>query len=280
MKITTPAESYWNQRSFLHDRRERFHALQAAVNSPTDLSAYQWGQIAAFAREFAPDLVLELGRGYGNSTCVFLEVAQALPRPARVLSLCNTDFWARQVLPRVRQVVDREWLAPLQALETDILTFDYERAFSGFQRVLVFWDAHGFAVAECMLGGILPLIADRAHLVLMHDLSDARYAAPSSAEYGEKGLWKGGGLGRRLRIGDIDSAEEQAVAITDFASRNRLPLHSTDHSLHTELEADPARITELRERLGDLFSLQAHWFWFSLNEIPGPHTFPRYARRK
>jgi hypothetical protein len=277
MTISTPAESYWKQRFFL-ERRERFHALQAAVNSASDLSAFQWGQLAAFGLEFAPDLILELGRGYGNSTCVFLEVAHALAPHSRVLSLCNTDFWSRQVRPRLRPLAGDEWLGTLQALETDILTFDYERALSGFERVLVFWDAHGFAVAECILGGILPLIASRPHLVLMHDLSDVRYLAPSSAQYGESGLWKGGGQGRRLRIGDIDSAEEQAVAIADFAGRNGLPLHSADHSLHTELEASPERISELRERIGDLFSLQAHWFWFSLNEIPGPYTFPRYSR--
>jgi hypothetical protein len=31
----------------------------------------------------------------------------------------------------------------------------------------------------------------------------------------------------------------------------------------------------MRELLGEeLFSLQGHWFWFTLNERPGPYTFP------
>lgn len=170
----------------------------------------------------------------------------------------------------------RAWLAPLQAPETDILEFDYERALAGFDRVLAFGDAHGFAIAESVLGGILPLIASRPHVVVMHDLSDARYSSP---DYGGQPLWTGGGRGARLRIGDIDSAEEQAVAITDFAGRNRLPLHSADHSLHTELEPDSARVAEMRGRIGELFWLEAHWFWFSRNEVTWSCTFPRYPRR-
>jgi hypothetical protein len=32
----------------------------------------------------------------------------------------------------------------------------------------------------------------------------------------------------------------------------------------------------MRRALGDeLFSLQGHWFWFTMNEQPGPYTFPK-----
>jgi hypothetical protein len=35
----------------------------------------------------------------------------------------------------------------------------------------------------------------------------------------------------------------------------------------------------MRSLLGDeLFSLQGHWFHFSLNEHPGPYTFPKPSR--
>ena len=49
------------------------------------------------------------------------------------------------------------------------LDVDYEQLFSTAGRVLLLWDAHGFEIAETVLGRILPVIASRPHLVLMHD---------------------------------------------------------------------------------------------------------------
>jgi hypothetical protein len=126
-----------------------------------------------------------------------------------------------------------------------------------------------------MLGRILPLLYSREHLVIMHDLSDARYASPEAANsYGRQGMYKGGNAGSpKLRLGNIHSGVEQAIAITDFAARNGLELHSADHDLHTGL-ADRAQ--EMRALLGELFALQAHWFYFSLNGLPGPPRFPPF----
>jgi hypothetical protein len=80
-----------------------------------------------------------------------------------------------------------------------------------------------------------------------------------------------------LRIGYINSAVEEAIAIVDFTSRNELPLHSADHDLYTQIASDESKSSELREMLGNqLFSLNAHWFWFSLNEGSEPYTFPKF----
>ena len=279
MRSPTPAEGYWNQRFALREARERLVALEEAVGQLSDLSPVQWAQLLAFALEFRPTMILELGRGLGNSTCVFAEAAHRLPPGScRVLSLCNTDYWERQTLPKVREIVPPEWHSPVQALLADILTFDYEAAFRGDERLFVFWDAHGFDVAECVLGRILPLIEKRPHVVAMHDLSDARYVDPSSDQYGERGLWRGEastGSGARVRIGNINSEVAQAVAITDFCCRNRLPLESADHSFHTELGPDAHKMEELRTVIGERhFSLNGDWFWFSLNDASSPFTFP------
>ncbi len=232
--MRSPADALWNQRHVLGNARERLVALEQAVGHLSDLSPPQWAQLLAFALEFRPDLVLELGRGLGNSTCVFTEAAHRLsPGPCRVVSLCDTDYWGRHTLPKVRKIVPPEWLSPLQALQTDILTFDYEGAFAGTERVFVFWDAHGFDVAECVLGRILPLLETRPHVVAMHDLSDARYLPPSREQYGEAGLWKGEastGSGARLRFGPFNSELGRATATPDFCGRNRVPLGSADYS--------------------------------------------------
>jgi len=280
MSELSPAQAYWNQRHVLVDCRDRILALYEAVDRPTYMSLFQAAQLMAFVLEFAPDVILEIGQSAANTTCVFTEAANRLkPHRCRVLSLGSaTGVWEEGIPPTVSRIVPESWFEPLQVFQTDILELDYSQALEGYEKILVFWDEPGYEVAECVLGQILPIIASRPHVVIMHDLSDARYLPPSCKNYGEHSLWKRSGENARLRLGHIDSAVEQAVAITDFASRNGLPLHSADHSLHTELGDDPTRMSELQKALGNqLFSLEAHWFWFSLNEIPGPYTFPRFG---
>ena len=273
----SPARAYWNQRITLASARARILALCEAVDQRCDLWPFQWAQLMAAALDFAPDLILELGRGKGNSTCGFLEASHLNEGQSRVVSLCLSDSWERETLPKLRHLVPENWFDPLQALRTDILDFDYERAISGSKRVLIFWDAHGFDIAECVLGRILPIVAPLQHLVIMHDLSDNRYSSEEELEYGENGLWKGNNWsGPRVKLGIIDSSVEQSIAALDFTTRNHITLDSADHSIRSDLR--PAEHEEMRSVLGDLFDTQAHWFYFSLNERPGPYKFPRYTR--
>jgi len=231
----------------------------------------------ALTVEFAPDLILGLGRGKGNSTCAFTEAANQGGRGARVVSICLSDLWEQETVPRLRSVVPESWFEPLDVMRQDIRTVDYQQLFAGAKRVLCFWDAGGFDVAECVLGSILPELEGREHLVIVHDLSDARYSDESSSLYAGHPLWKPNARDARLRLGFLDSAVEHAIAIVDFVSRNRLTLQSADQDLHEEFDRHPEKISEMRQLLGDdLFSLQAHWFWFTLNEHPGPYTFPRF----
>jgi dolichol-phosphate mannosyltransferase len=123
----------------------------------------------------------------------------------------------------------------------------------------------------------MPILAEKRHLVIMHDMSDSRYAPEENFDYGRNGLWDGNSwLGPRLKIGNIDSAVEQSISAIDFATRNRLTLDSADHSFHTELTL--AEQSEMRVLLDSLFEFEAHWFYFSLNERPGPYRFPRFRK--
>jgi FkbM family methyltransferase len=275
----SPARAYWNQRVPLANARDRILALSQAVNHTSDLWPYQWAQLMSVVMDYQPDVVLELGRGKGNSTCAFTEASNLNPGRTRILSLCLSDDWERETLPRVRSIVPKDWFAPLQTLHADILEFDYEMALSGAERVVIFWDAHGFDIAECVLGEILPVVANREHLVIMHDLSDARYNSEEQLEYGEYGLWKGNNWsGPRLKLGFIDSAVEESISALDFTTRNHLTLDSADHSFRTNLT--PAQRADMQGLLGELFETQGHWFYFSLNESSGPYKFPRFERPK
>jgi hypothetical protein len=167
---------------------------------------------------------------------------------------------------------------PLTAEVGDLLNYDYQRVFAGAKRVMAFWDAHDFDIAECVLGVIAPIVADRPHVFLMHDMSDTRYSS-AQTDYGGQRLWHGENAGTaRFRLGIIDSAVAQAISAQDFTARNRITLDSADHCIDLELNQVPGRVQEIQTLLRDeLFAMQAHWFWFSLNEHPGPSTFPRFA---
>jgi cephalosporin hydroxylase len=226
-----------------------------------------------------PDLIIELGRGYGNSTCAFTEAANQLQDvQCRVLSLCISDDWERRTRSRVAEAVPDSWFNPLQALNHNILTFHWKSAMAGARRVLLFWDAHGFEVAGCVLGEILPALSSMANLVIMHDMIDIRYCSPDLRSYNGHELWTGNNWdGPRLQIDNIHTTVEQAVAAIDFTTRNKLTLDSADHSHHGMFNADPAKAAEMSTLLGDLFSKHAHWYYFTLNEHPGPYTFPRFT---
>lgn len=280
-KIFSPAEAYWNQRFELRSLRERIFKLFNAVDCKDDLSPCQWAQLMAAVLEFKPDLILELGRHYGNSTCAFTEAANHLideGHSCRVVSICLSDNWEHITQKRIEREVNEDWFNPLKAIRDNILTFDYESVFKGTKRCLIFWDAHGFDVAECVLGRILPGIVEIPNLVIMHDLSDARYIAAESAQYGKNGIWKRNDWsGPRVRIGNIDSSVEQAVAIVDFVSRNNIAFDSADHVFNKEIGKDSLRMEEMQEILGnELFSISAHWFWFTLNGIKETLTFPSF----
>jgi len=278
--LPTPAQALWNHREWLAARREHFRALSSAVASSNELALYQWAQLSAFALEFQPSLIVELGRGRGNSTCCFLEVSNGLGGRShcRLLSLCLRDDWMLFTVPRLKSRVPPDWFAPADVIQGDILGFDFGPAVEAADRVFVFWDAHGFDVAECVLGRLLPLLAKKPHIIVMHDLSDLRFEG-ALPPYGDLGLWKGSNAAEpSVCLGHIFSRVAQSISVVDFTTRNRIPLHSAAESFHQELGGDPAKREALRASLTDeLFSLHAHWFWFSLNQAPAQINFPHLA---
>jgi FkbM family methyltransferase len=272
-----PGLALWRHRWAVSETQQRIRAFREAADAPGDLSLYQYAQLLATVLEFQPDLILELGRGRGNSTSLFTEAANQLGGSARVISICRSEDWESHTLARLRAVVPDDWFKPLTALRSDILQVDYSQLLESASRVLLFWDASGFDVAECVLGEIMPLLAPIQHLILMHDISDSRRVSSDHMSYGDAGIWKGGeGSGAAIKIGVIDSNEEQSIAALDFTTRNGLTFESADQSFHTDLT--PGQRAELRALLGELFDTQGHWFYFTLNERPGPYHFPRFVK--
>src|SRR5262249_12501 len=64
----------------------------AAVGWSNDLGSPQWAQWYSLALGFAPDVIVELGRGRGNSTALFTQAAGRLGR-TKVVSVCRSHDW-------------------------------------------------------------------------------------------------------------------------------------------------------------------------------------------
>lgn len=280
------ARSYYDQRHLIAEDAPLLRALIAAVDGPGDLGSAQWAQWYSVAVGFEPDLIIELGRGRGNSTAVFAQAARrlGLRRPAkrtRVVSLCVTGEWDAVVAPAIARIVDPAWFANVDARRIDILSVDYEQLLAGHARVLVLWDAHGFEIAELVLGDILPRLAGRDHLVLMHDISDNRYPGVSRSYSGQP-LWKGsawqkrtGACESRINIGWMNSMQDQVIALADFSVRNDLEIGSADHEYAQFFEAHPDHAEDMDRLLGkEFFSIAGYWAFLSLTGKEGPFHFP------
>lgn len=270
----TPGQAYWNQRFALRECSDRIRALSETVDNTVSCTLVQLAQFFVMAREFAPDLIIELGRGSGNSTCAFLEAANQLSSACRIVSICESPCWRQVTASRLLPLVGSSWFEPLQAVEGNILTFDFAPLVADAKKILLFWDAHGFEMAECVLGKLLPLICSKKHIVLTHDMSDLRYCGEVDPD-GAYPLWTGDlNADGRFCIGNVCSKVPQAISILDFVTRNHLTLESADHSIHTTIANDKEKHAEMQAVLGDLYSPNAHCFWFTLNEHPGPYKFP------
>ena len=65
---------------------DELHRLFEAVDAPNDLEFQTWLSLHDLTVGHGPDLVIELGRGYGNSTVVFTDAARSR-RKLQVVSI-------------------------------------------------------------------------------------------------------------------------------------------------------------------------------------------------
>jgi hypothetical protein len=275
----SPGRSLWNGLPYFTEKHERFKAFYEQSPDKKSLCYYQYYQLAAAAFDWKPDLIIELGRAYGNSTFVFTEVMNQTG--GQVISLCDCAFWQTLVVPQIRHLVDVRWLSHLDArVVGNLATIDLSKEIKLAKRILIFWDAHGFQTAEYVLGFLLPMMKDRECLVLMHDITDRRFYVEDES-YQLQRLWRpeiANEGSAEVRLGNFKSSSEQFISILDFCARNQLMLRSADESLRADLS--PGQIDQIKEQLQEGFSLEAHWTYFIIDdsvEFEKLH-FPFYNR--
>ena len=260
----SPARSLYKSRGFLQSLKPRVDQFIKATGNNHDLPYHQFFQLAALAYEFKPDLIIELGRAYGNSTFIFTEVANNIN--SKVISLCNNNFWQEITLPRIKQYVNENWLEKLDArFVENFIEVDLEKEIDPAKRVLIFWDAHGFQTAEYILGYLLPMMRGKECFIILHDVTDVRYQFVDDS-YKQKRIWRVETANEgeaKVRLGNFCSFNEQLISVLDFCGRNKMELRSADESYATELSETEQN--ELSNCLGKGFSTEAHWAYLHLD---------------
>jgi hypothetical protein len=195
---------------------DRFEELHRLVASPAyDLPLENWQELYDLTLEFRPDLVIELGRGYGNSTAVFTEAAQSLQCRVVSIGFDTEHAWETLTAPRLERVVEPDWFAPLTVIQDDITTFDFRPLLAGNTRALVYWDAHGADVADAIFERLIPALPQENAIVV-----DDVWQVPE--QYGQRAEY---------RAGPLWSLFDEIVVLWDYLSQHDIEFVSSTRSI-------------------------------------------------
>lgn len=256
------AQAVTTHLSELQGREKTHRALYAVFQKLGDpgLLWSDWIALAATLLSYRPATIIELGRGHGASTCLF----RFLGFPT--ISICRTNNWEVATIPLLRDVEPIDWHDGVTANIGEIAHQDYAALIGASPRVLIFWDAHGYDIADVVLGDILPILAGRKVMVVCHDIRDSRYFR-DARRYGGAKIWRSQNDPAMpwIRLGNIHSSFEQLVSLVDFASRNEITLHSPTHELMQN--------ETTRTAYSDSIWPYCIWHYFEL-PLTGELTFP------
>lgn len=164
--------------------RAEFGLLRDLVASHRDLQLEEWYALHDLVMRFRPDLILELGRGYGNSTVVLVDAANQVR--ARVVSVGNDvpPAWENETRPKIQPRLGNRWFEPLTVLQGQIEDTDLGPWLLGSRRSVLFWDAHGNDLAEYIVSALLPSLPSPS-LVVVHDMYSRNEGDRLRSEYDE-----------------------------------------------------------------------------------------------
>jgi len=147
------------------DIKEQYGILAALVDSSNDLLAEHWLRLyeRACALSAQPDLLLQVGRGCGDSTVVLTRAANWLgarfvsvrfdgPPAFETVTCPNSCLWSA-----------KSGESTLVVVQADVR--EYTRPTC--ERCFLFWDALGTDVAETMLNRVIPALPRG---VVVHDI--------------------------------------------------------------------------------------------------------------
>jgi hypothetical protein len=252
LSVVTALERY------SEEGKRRLSPLYPCVNRPVDFSFGDWLMLFSLTLQFRPELIVEVGRGSGNSTCVFLEAAAELNCPVVSFDRTITGRSWRATERRVRAIKGSEWFRRGQIIKKDFTKVDPRKAVPDEAgRTLFFWDAHGKGkdLGHFMIRRIFPRLQTRPNLIIVHDITDLR----------------GGLLGRNPRYfvrGTFSSGFEELLPLYDFWQSEGIDVSSPADDLATWMTKDFPRIRRITEDFPEssrpILGPAGHWVYFQL----------------
>jgi FkbM family methyltransferase len=226
----------------------------------------------ALALAWQPDVIVEVSQRDARLTACVLEIASRVGC-AEIRRVALDDIEARSLISSFADASPFHEAA--DRFDRRVVEFspDVGTAHVRFPcpRVLVVWDLVGLRGSDDVLGTLLPAFASGTVLVALLGVFDTRYI-PLSGEYGASGVddyWQG----------HLASPSADLLAVFEFASRNKL-------SVHTGCETGEALDASDSERaLGDALRrvgqgkkplLNSHLAYFAL---PSNETRALHFRR-
>lgn len=248
------AHSLLNQRKALVDSKNRLRELSEAVSRPVDFGYPDWIQLYSLVLEFSPDLIIELGRGYGNSTCLFTEAVNKSGK-GKVVSVGydSEHAWDKITVPALQKLISSQWLDKLDVKQQDIMKTDFTEITRQAQRVLLFWDAHGKELAKYVLAHLFPLLQNKENLIVMHDVTDHGHSsiAPSEVPVAPN----------IFQIENLTSPFEEIIPLFDFISSNGILYDSLRESIRRFVRKNEQTSPDISEELKNTW-----------NELVGDHV--------
>jgi hypothetical protein len=232
-------EAIENNIDALEHLASELRAVLDLIDNPETLILRQALCLAALCLERKPDVVLDLGTGKGNSASVFSIVGKALANLGHNLTVHTFDTqdrWNAETAPILDPAITKRVVPHVG----DLTQFDFFPVLEPARSVVVFWDAHGYAVADTVLARIMPLLAERPHVVVCHDILDNRFL-PERRPYGGLPFWRGMDYfynkrtTTEINIGWLSAIVDQILPLTDFCYRNHIEIRSFDYAIQHEL---------------------------------------------
>ncbi len=236
---------------YVETAARRLEPLVRLIDAPDELAFSDWLMLYALAMQHRPGHIVEIGRGFGSSTCVFVEVAHALGADVTSYDLAG-GRWAA-TLPRAIQAMGEGWLARLTLAGGDFTQVRPEEVLPGEGRTLLFWDAHGRDIGRQIITCIFPRLGPE-DLTIVHDVSDF-----------SSRLIQGGSA--RWRFGSFYSLFDELPILHEYWQRHgtRVRSPASDAAAVMAIPSDTwARLTlRLPADARPLIGRGGHWVYFS-----------------
>jgi hypothetical protein len=148
---------------------ERLRPLYRMMDFPEEMPFSDWLMLYSLTLQHGPRRVVEIGRGFGSSTCVFAEAAHALGASFVSYDLEHGQ-WAA-TLPKVVRMMGKGWLPREGLAGVDFMLVHPKQVVPGGERTLLFLAPHDRDHASHIVTHIFPRLGPE-DLIIVRNVTD------------------------------------------------------------------------------------------------------------